>query len=110
MKSWQDLYCWYGLLKEKKCFILNDFSYVLDMSHNLGRISEQKIEKIEQSYEKMCRDFKLSNFDKKVLKNQLCYYGLDENKIYYKFIAMINSLSFFSVISFVTSLYVVVKR
>lgn len=110
MKSWQDLYCWYGLLEDKKCVILNDFSYVMDMSHGLGRISEQKIEKIEISYEKMCKDFKLSNFDKKVLKNQLYYYGLTENKIYYKFLAMINSLNVFSVISFLINLYVVVKR
>ena len=110
MRSWQDLYCWYGLLSDRNAYILNDFTYVMDMSHGFVRISQQKIEKIEMSYEKFCKDYSLTYFQRKVLKNQLFYYGLSENKTYYKLLAMMNSFCFYSVISLLVSFYYEVKK
>lgn len=54
--AWQDLDCWYRLLKNEGGMAKNcgDYSYILDVSHPHERISNKSIEKIEDAWSLFC--------------------------------------------------------
>lgn len=96
IKAWQDLYCWYGLLEDGAGYLVREFTYYMDMSHDHERISTQKYDKIQESYDKFCSDYNLNNKKKLILKNQLEYYGYSKEKLLLKCEAFLNSKNKYS--------------
>ena len=83
LPAWQDLYTWYSILSEGgEARIIDDYSYVMDMSHPHERISNKKIDKIFNSYRILIEDFNLKKNERKVLKSQLFNYGLKNGQIF----------------------------
>lgn len=76
LKAWQDLECWYSLLKtyNKKAVSTEEHSYVVDISHPHERISTGKIESVRKSFEYFCVKHKLSENEKRILQLQVNYY------------------------------------
>lgn len=74
---WQDLYCWYSLLLNcnRAGYILNTANYVVDISHEHERMTENKKKKVLYVYEKFRIDFELTRKQKKILFCQLEHYG-----------------------------------
>lgn len=76
MLAWQDLECWYRLLKiyDKKAALIKEPSYVVDISHPHERISTGKIDSVTKSYNYFCRKHNLTNSERDILQLQLNYY------------------------------------
>lgn len=74
---WQDLYCWYSLLLNcnREGYILNTANYVVDISHEHERMTENKKKKVLYVCEKFRLDFELTRKQKKILFCQLEHYG-----------------------------------
>lgn len=53
MAAWQDFECFYRLLKQNNCYaeLVNQKTYIFDVSHDHERISLKKIEKIESAFQ-----------------------------------------------------------
>lgn len=76
MPAWQDLDCWYRLLKQKGSFSLVDNnSYIVDLSHPYERISTQKIQKILKAYGRFTEKNHLSDSEREILYIQLFSYS-----------------------------------
>lgn len=75
LKMWQDLECWYRLLKDKKAKCIKEQSYILDIDHGLGRISEAKQKKLNDTYNYICLKHSFNAKQRKVFKNHYFYYG-----------------------------------
>lgn len=98
--AWQDLFCWYEVLKNGDAFVLNNFSYVMDMSHEFERISNQKIEKIYKAYNIFVENYGVDDINSLVLRNHLIGYGENKNVIKYRFLALKNSFNLYSLFYF----------
>ena len=85
LTSWQDLDAWLSLLngKNKAALLVGNLTYVTDISHDFGRISLSKKEKLLVSYNYIVEKYNLNFFQKNILFNQLSGYGfkLNINKI-----------------------------
>jgi len=77
MKSWQDLECWYSILKnsQKHAYKIDGYSYIQDISHPHERISTKKIDKIKESYAYFSDKHYLKKEDSILLANHLIMYG-----------------------------------
>lgn len=102
--AWQDLFCWYDVLKNGDAFVLNDFSYVMDMSHEFERISNQKIEKIYKAYNIFVENYGIDDTNSLVLRNHLIGYGESKHVIKYRFLALKNSFNLYSLFYFIFSI------
>lgn len=74
---WQDLYCWYMILKNNDGIglIIDNYSYVIDVSHDHERITKKKKDRAFETYKKFCDDFYLNDKEKRILFCQLEHYG-----------------------------------
>lgn len=74
--AWQDLECWYNILKKMKgnADLLPLYTYIIDQSHPHERISIRKKEKILDSYEYICQKHRLNKYERNILSLQLTPY------------------------------------
>lgn len=81
MPMWQDLECWYNVLKITKGYAkrLPSYTYVVDISHELERISNLKPEKAKKTYQRFLTKH---NLDKNLSKLLFCqFYEYDKDLI-----------------------------
>lgn len=76
LKVWQDLECWYRLLKifKKKAYMVNNYSYVLDISHPHERITNNKTMNAVEAFDYFKTKHCLGNNEGKILELQLSPY------------------------------------
>lgn len=76
LKAWQDLECWYNLLKsqEIKAILIKKSTQTVDISHDHERITTQKTAKILESYHYLISKHKLTPIQRATLENQLVKY------------------------------------
>lgn len=81
MPMWQDIECWYNILVNTGGYglSLNSYTYVVDLSHEMDRISNFKIEKGKKAFRCFSKKHSLSQQDSQLLFCQL--YGYDEKLI-----------------------------
>lgn len=77
MKMWQDLECWYRLMDDKVAIRLNNSTYLLDVDHNYARISESKLNKLEETFEYFSNKHNLDLVQKNYLRTQFIHYDID---------------------------------
>lgn len=84
LKAWQDLECWYNLLKsqEIKAMLIKKSTQTVDISHDHERITTQKAAKILDSYFYLIDKHKLTPIQKRTLENQLVKYTPDRYNIF----------------------------
>lgn len=77
LPAWQDLECWYRLLKtyNKKAVLVSNYSYVVDVSHPHERITSKKLTSILKAYKIFVKKHNLSNREKTILKLHLTPYS-----------------------------------
>lgn len=77
LPAWQDLDCWYRLLKHKngsaRC--VPTYSYILDVSHSDNRISQQGRDKLEEAWQIFCTKNNFDERQKQIAKLMLASYG-----------------------------------
>ena len=101
LPAWQDLFTWYSFLKNnKKALMIDEKSYVMDISHDFERISNKKIEKILKAYDIFSDNHQLNSFERKILFCQLMPYELKYKKNYYVFLSLFNSFNIYSLLVF----------
>lgn len=83
LKAWQDLECWYNLLKtqEIEAIFIKKPTQTIDISHEHERISTQKISKIFDSYDYFIKKHNLNYLQRFILENQLIRYRPDDYHI-----------------------------
>lgn len=112
MPMWQDMECWYNILAntEGSAIRLKSYTYVVDISHDMGRISNFKISKGEKAY---------TYFSKKHLLNReqsilLCchLYGYDKSliKLSHVFFRLKKRCNFLIFLNTLKFLYLYLKR
>lgn len=76
MPMWQDLECWYNILKVTKGYAkrLSNYTYVVDISHELDRVSNLKLEKANNAYQRFIEKHNLSNGLSEILFSQFYEY------------------------------------
>ncbi|NNH27468.1 glycosyltransferase family 2 protein [Acinetobacter terrestris] len=81
MPMWQDIECWYNILVNTGGYglSLNSYTYVVDLSHEMDRISNFKIEKGKKAFRCFSKKHSLSQQDSQLLFCQL--YGYDKKLI-----------------------------
>lgn len=69
MPMWQDMECWFNILSNAngKALRLNSYSYVVDISHELERISNFKMNKGLAAYQYFCKKHDLNEKDSMLL-------------------------------------------
>lgn len=74
--AWQDLECWYRLLKHfnSKAISTGSYSYVYDMSHPHERISTSKIDSVIFACNYLSQKHMLTKNEKQILEVQLWHY------------------------------------
>ncbi|EGK13935.1 glycosyltransferase [Psychrobacter sanguinis] len=79
LPAWQDLECWYRLLKyyDSEARLVSNYSYLVDISHPHERITSNKIDSIFEAYKYFCNKHNLNEFEREVLKVQFLYYTGD---------------------------------
>ncbi|WP_296205419.1 glycosyltransferase [Psychrobacter sp. UBA3962] len=83
LAAWQDMECWYRLLKfyNAKAYSTQAYTYVVDMSHPHERISTSKIDSILKAYKHICNKYELSPRKREILSIQLAPYTKIHPKI-----------------------------
>lgn len=81
MPMWQDMECWYNILVNTggHGLSLNSYTYVVDLSHEMDRISNFKIEKGKKAFQHFSKKHSLSQQDSQLLFCHL--YGYDKKLI-----------------------------
>lgn len=81
-KMWQDLECWYSILKSGGYFKgINGFTYVQDVSHDYGRITQAKKDKLDETYNVFLDKHNLESRDRIYLKSHYYNYGYNETTL-----------------------------
>ena len=76
MPMWQDLDCVYRLLNLGKGYYFNDVSYVVDTTHDNGRISDAHTNKLIKVHEYFCHKHNLTGmFARNLMKMHFISYG-----------------------------------
>jgi len=90
LDAWQDLDAWMNLLSKNPRMqakrITND-TYVQDISHEYGRITTGKKDKVVNSFNHIAQKYNLDNEQKNTLSIQLKGYGIDiseNNRFFFK--------------------------
>lgn len=60
LKCWQDLELWLRILKQGNIYRIKNYSYVIDVSHDVPRIGNSRHAKYITSYNKICRKLNLN--------------------------------------------------
>ncbi|MBU3847110.1 MAG: glycosyltransferase [Candidatus Acinetobacter avistercoris] len=83
MPMWQDLECWYHVLKITQGYAkrLSTYTYVVDISHELDRISNFKIEKGKKAFKHFSKKHLLSSEDSQILFCHLYEYNKELIKL-----------------------------
>lgn len=89
LKAWQDLECWFNLLKTQKIKInfVNNPSQVIDISHPHERITTKKIGNVIEAHHYIVTKHKLSKFESFILEGQLLGY-MPEKFGFFKIISL----------------------
>lgn len=76
--AWQDYDCWYRLLNaiDKKAECTGLYTYVLDISHGYGRISESEKDKIIKSFDRFVEKNNIAKSEIELVKLLLANYGI----------------------------------
>ncbi|RXJ95885.1 hypothetical protein CRU94_04540 [Arcobacter sp. AHV-9/2010] len=78
LPMWQDLDCWYRLLKNnQKAIKIKVPSYVMDVSHPHERITIQKSNKVFSTFQYLSNKYKLNNKQKTLLQTHTFSYNVD---------------------------------
>lgn len=75
LKMWQDLECWYRLLNRRKAILVRKSTYLLDIDHTMGRISDSKKNVLVETFEYFSKKHSLDFEQKKMLRTHFFYYG-----------------------------------
>lgn len=86
LKAWQDLECWFNLLKNKniKVFFLKDSTQVVDISHEHERITTKKLDNIFGAYNFFIEKHNLSILERFILNGQLISYAPEKFNFIHK--------------------------
>lgn len=78
LTAWQDFDVWYNILKttNKKAIKMKETTYILDISHNFERLTEQKKEKIKKVLSDFVEINNLNLYQRNILKGHLINYGI----------------------------------
>ncbi|KQN43712.1 hypothetical protein ASE93_18260 [Serratia sp. Leaf50] len=81
MPAWQDLECWFRILRgeNKEAYRLSTFNYYQDISHEYGRISDGKKDRVVDAYNLFCQKHQLSSKEEKSLKCHFFNYGFGKD-------------------------------
>lgn len=76
LPAWQDLDCWYRLLKKNNgtAIKVNHKTYIQDVSHEYGRITTKRKEKILSAFDIFCKKNRLTKIEKIIVINHLFSY------------------------------------
>lgn len=79
MPMWQDLECWYRVLKYKNGYAINmgKCNYIFDISHEKDRISQFNFEKSNKAFNLFCLKHKISGRSKSFLYSH--FYNYEES-------------------------------
>lgn len=78
LRAWQDLDVWLNLLKLNDSFgrMIENYSYIQDVSHDFIRLSNARKAKILDTYEYFVQKFEMSKNQKELLKMHMIPYGI----------------------------------
>lgn len=77
LKMWQDLDCWYRLLHDnKKAININGHTYVVDLSHESTRISNNKEKTLLETYHYLVEKYQLKKSEKCLFKTHIYAYNI----------------------------------
>ena len=68
---WQDLDCWIRLLGGGFAVNVKNFSYILDIEHEMNRISKTNMKKVEFAFDYLVRKYNLNSVDSCLLRTQI---------------------------------------
>lgn len=76
LKAWQDLECWFNVLKTQNVTIvrLEEPTQVVDISHAHERITTKKLDNVIEAYQYFVQKHHLSDIEKFILQGQLINY------------------------------------
>lgn len=76
LKAWQDLECWFNLMKNQNINInyLKKPTQVIDLSHEHERITKNNIKNVELAFEYISKKHSLNKLDRIILRGQLVQY------------------------------------
>lgn len=101
MPMWQDIECWYNILVNTGGYglSLNSYTYVVDLSHEMDRISNFNIKKGLKAHALFFKKHNLSDSDSNLLFCQL--YGYDNHLIKIKplFLRLFKRPSFYMILT-----------
>lgn len=97
LKAWQDLECWFNLMKKEKVkFIyLNIPTQVIDISHPHERITIRNKENVVNAYHYLVKKHNLNKFEKYILNGQLINYMPDKFGFFRKISLFLLTFQFF---------------
>lgn len=97
LKAWQDLECWYNLIKKKNIYFeyLNIPTQVVDVSHTHERITTNKIENVIRSYDFFVKKHNLNRIESYILSGQLINYCPNNFKFIKKITLFLLTFQFF---------------
>lgn len=97
LKAWQDLECWYNLIKKKNIAFkyLNIPTQVVDISHNHERITTKRVEDVIKSYDFFVKKHNLNKVESYILSGQLINYCPDNFKFIKKISLFLLTFQFF---------------
>lgn len=97
LKAWQDLECWFNLLKTQKIKInfVNNLSQVIDISHPHERITTKKAGNVIEAYHYIVTKHKLNKFESFILEGQLLGYMPEKFGFFKKISLFLFTFQFF---------------
>lgn len=103
LPAWQDLYTWYAMLSlsDNAAFVLKDFSYIVDLSHEHERISNKPSFKIKKAFNIFIEDFCLNKKQQNILFCHLINYGEKNISKTQFFSALLNSFTVYFIFIFI---------
>ncbi|EXB32977.1 MULTISPECIES: glycosyltransferase [Acinetobacter] len=97
LKAWQDLECWFNLMKKEKI----KFTYlpiptqVIDISHPHERITIRNKENVVEAYHYLVKKHNLNKFEQYILSGQLINYMPDNFSFFKKIFLFLLTFQFF---------------
>lgn len=95
LKAWQDIECWYRLLKkfDQVAVYSECNTYIADQSHMHERISDNKINGVNEAYDYFCIKHALTNDQRLMLSMHKIQYGITKNQLNYCFDLLLSDLN-----------------
>lgn len=112
MPAWQDLECWYRILKgeNKPALKIKAHNYIQDIAHDYGRISTAKREKIFDAYERFSKKNKFGPLELIKLRAHFFNYGFGK-KYYIKttWCILKENISYFNIMLAIRNFRAIIK-